>query len=69
MQYQNDEENINCYRFPHSTFCGCQPSCLLESFEHIEVFPGLYFGNFVSGLKAKHLLDFGITHILNVTCK
>jgi hypothetical protein len=33
------------------------------------VIPGLYFGNFVSGLKAKHLLDLGITHILNVTCK
>lgn len=30
---------------------------------------GLYFGNFVSGLKTKHLLDSGITHVLNVTCK
>lgn len=30
---------------------------------------GLYFSNFVSGLKTKHLLDLGITHILNVTCK
>ena len=31
--------------------------------------PGLYFSNFVTGVKSKHLLDMGITHILNVTCK
>ena len=30
---------------------------------------GLYFGNFITGLKSKHLLDLGITHILNVTSK
>ena len=22
-EYQNDEEDVNCYRFPHSSFCGC----------------------------------------------
>lgn len=30
--YLEDEENINCYRFPHSTFCGCDNNCMLESF-------------------------------------
>ena len=29
----------------------------------------LYYGNFVTGLKTKHLLELGITHILNVTSK
>lgn len=67
--YKEDEQNVNCYRFLHSGFCGCQPNCLLQSFQPIEVVPGLYFGNFVSGLKSRHLLELGITHILNVTCK
>lgn len=67
--YMEDEENINCYRFPHSTFCGCPTNCLLESFEPIEIIPGLYFGNFVSGLKCKHMIDLGITHVLNVSCQ
>ena len=35
----------------------------------IEVIPGLYYGDFVSGLKTKYLLEAGITHILNVTSK
>lgn len=30
---------------------------------------GLYMGNFITGLKSKYLLDLGITHVLNVTCK
>lgn len=67
--YLDDEENINCYRFPHSTFCGCNPNCLLESFEPCEMIDRLFIGNFITGLKSKHLLDLGITHILNVTCK
>jgi len=29
----------------------------------------LFYGNFVTGLKTKHLLDLGITHVLNVSSK
>ena len=35
----------------------------------IEVSPGLYYGGFASGLKVKSLLETGITHVLNITCK
>jgi hypothetical protein len=55
-EYEQDEEELNCYRFPHSSFCGCESNCLIENFDAHEVTPSLYFGGFTSGLKVKALL-------------
>ena len=60
---------MNCFRFPHSSFCGCDNNCLIDSFDPIEIAPGLYFGNFATGLKTRALLELGITHVLNITSK
>lgn len=67
--YENDEEELNCYRFPHSSFCGCETNCLIENFDVVEVTPCLFYGGFVSGLKIRALLELGVTHILNVSSK
>lgn len=50
-------------------FCGCENNCLFEAYDVFPVAKRLFVCNFVSGFKTRSLIESGITHILNITCK
>lgn len=67
--YQNEEESLVCPRFPHLNECDEDMTNDLNDFHLIEVHEGIYMGPFDSGFKTKELIDSGVTHILDVTCR
>ena len=65
--YNGEEENVTCGRFPHMDF---DPSDVdIRDIALLEVVDGIFMGPFQSGFKTGELIDAGVTHILNVTCK
>ena len=60
-----------CGRFPHMDVCACDIQCsiALREINLFEVYPGILMGPYQSGFKTKQLIDMGVTHILNVTCR
>ena len=71
MEYENDEEELTCARFPHLDVCACDnPSNIaLKEINLFQVYPGIYMGPFQSAFKTADLIEKGVTHILNVSCK
>ena len=65
--YTGDEENVTCGRFPHMDFCACEVD--FRDVSLIEVSQGIYMGPMQCAYKTRELIDAGVTHILNVTCK
>ena len=51
--------------------CACEISCeiALREINLFQVYPGIYMGPFQSSFKTKDLIEKGVTHILNVSCK
>ena len=71
-EYTGEEEDgLVCGRFPHLNICTCDVDCAvaIKQISLIEVYENIFMGNFQAGFKTKDLIDAGITHILNVTCK
>ena len=52
-------------------FCACDVDCqtAVRDITLFEVYKGIYMGPFQSAFKTGELIEQGITHILNVTCK
>jgi len=71
MQYQDEEAELICARFPHLNECNCEVPTkqALADIQLVEVHDGIFMGPFQSGFKTKDLIDMGITHILDVSCK
>jgi hypothetical protein len=71
MAYGGDEEQVTCGRFPHIDFCACDVDCqeAIRDISLFEVYSGIYMGPFQSAFKTGELIEAGVTHILNVTCK
>ena len=69
--YEGEEDDIVCGRFPHLHFCGCDIPTLiaLAEIKLIEVFEGIFMGPLQSAFKTKDLINAGVTHVLNVSCK
>lgn len=69
--YDGTEEAVICGRFPHSDFCACDVECTeaIRDITLFEVYRGIYMGPFQAGFKTGELIEAGVTHILNVTCK
>ena len=70
-KYAGEEDNIICGRFPHLDVCACEIQCsiALREINLFEVYPGILMGPYQSAFKTKNLIDLGVTHILNVTCR
>ena len=51
--------------------CACDIDCsiAIKQISLFEVYNGIFMGPLQSGFKTQALIDAGITHILNVTCK
>ena len=71
VEYENDEDELICARFPHLDVCACDISCelALKEINLFQVYPGIYMGPFQAAFKTKDLIEKGVTHILNVSCK
>ena len=69
--YNGEEEQLACGRFPHMTVCACDHKCseVMNSINLLEVYSGIFMGPFQAGFKTSNLIDNGVTHILNVSCK
>lgn len=70
--YQDEEENITCYRFPHLSFCACGVDYLeIKSQPPVEIYPGagIYISTLHQSLISKNLLKIGITHVLNLSAQ
>lgn len=69
-QYNNEEDEIVCGRFPHLNYCGCTIPCslIMNKIEPIEIIENLYSGPIECAFKTKELLGLKITHILNLSC-
>ena len=69
--YTGEEEQVICGRFPHIDFCACDVDCqeAIRDITLFEVYQGVYMGPFQSAFKTGELIEAGVTHILNVTCK
>ena len=69
--YEGDEEDIICGRFPHLQVCACEvnTALALKQITLFQVYPGIYMGPFQAAFKTKELIEKGVTHILNVSCK
>jgi hypothetical protein len=67
----SEEANIVCGRFPHMSVCACDIDCsvAIKQISLFEVYSGIFMGPFQAAFKTQDLIDAGITHILNVTCK
>ena len=46
VEYDNDEEELACGRFPHLDVCACDISCqiALKEINLFQVYPGIYMG-------------------------
>ena len=71
QNYNPDEENVICGRFPHLDVCACEHPCetAIPDITLFEVYNGIYMGPFQAAFKTGELIQHGVTHILNVTCK
>lgn len=71
LEYENEEDEIICGRFPHLDVCACDISCehALKEINLFQVYPGIYMGPYQSAFKTQELIEKGVTHILNVSCK
>ena len=71
VQYEGDEEDIVCGRFPHLSICACDinSAVALKEINLFQVYPGIYMGPFQAAFKTKELIEKGVTHILNASCK
>ena len=71
VEYENDEDELVCGRFPHLMVCACDISCYiaLKEINLFQVYPGIYMGPYQSAFKTQDLIEKGVTHILNVSCK
>lgn len=49
--------------------CDIQCSIALSEINLFEVYPGIFMGPYQAGFKTKNLLETGVTHILDVTCR
>jgi hypothetical protein len=69
--YKGEDEVLVCGRFPHMDMCACDVDCqtAVRDITLFEVYKGIYMGPFQSAFKTGELIEQGITHILNVTCK
>jgi len=69
-RYRNEEDEIYCGRFPHLNYCGCNLPCslVLNKISPIQLSDGIYVCSIEAAFKTKELLNFKITHILNVSC-
>jgi protein-tyrosine phosphatase len=69
--YQQEDENVVCGRFPHLDICACEYNCqeTIGDISLYEVYNGIFMGPFQAGFKTGELIQAGVTHILNVTCK
>jgi hypothetical protein len=67
----DEEENILCGRFPHMESCACDIQCqiALREINLFEVYPGILMGPYQAAFKTKQLVEMGVTHILNATCR
>ncbi len=67
-----DEENgLVCGRFPHMQICACDIQCsiALSEINLFEVYPGILMGPYQAAFKTKQLIEMGVTHIVNATCR
>ncbi len=66
-----EEEDLICGRFPHMDVCACDIQCLiaLREINLFEVYPGIIMGPYQAAFKTRQLLELGVTHILNATCR
>ena len=48
VQYEGDEEDIVCGRFPHLSICACEinSAVALKEINLFQVYPGIYMGPF-----------------------
>ena len=71
IEYENDEDELVCGRFPHLDVCACDISCniALKEINLFQVYPGIYMGPYQSSFKTADLIEKGVTHILNASCK
>ena len=71
LEYEGDEDELICGRFPHLDVCACDISCsiALKEINLFQVYPGIYMGPYQSAFKTQELISKGITHILNASCK
>ena len=71
VQYEGDEEDIVCGRFPHLSICACEinSAVALKEINLFQVYPGIYMGPFQAAFKTKELIEKGVTHILNCSTK
>lgn len=70
-EYNDEEESTPCARFPHMAVCACDVDCqtAVKEIQLFEVYPGIFMGPFQSAFKTRELIEQGVTHVLNVTCK
>jgi len=70
-RYGGEEEDIVCGRFPHMDLCACDIQCnvALRDINLFEVYNGIFMGPYQSAFKTKELIEAGVTHILNVSCR
>jgi len=71
VEYDNDEDELVCGRFPHLMVCACDISCYiaLKEINLFQVYPGIYMGPYQAAFKTQELIEKGVTHILNASCK
>ena len=65
--YNGEEEGVICGRFPHMDVCACEVD--FRDISLVEVYRGILMGPFQAGYKTGDLINAGVTHVLNVTCK
>ena len=67
----DEEELVICGRFPHMDVCACDIQCqiALREINLFEVYPGILMGPYQAGFKTQQLIEMGVTHILNATCR
>lgn len=70
-RYGGEEEEIYCGRFPHMDLCACDIQCsiALRDINLFEVYNGIFMGPYQSSFKTKQLIEAGVTHILNASCR
>ena len=51
--------------------CACEINCqiALKEINLFQVYPGIYMGPYQSAFKTQELIEKGVTHILNCSCK
>jgi len=70
-EYDGNEDTLVCARFPHLAECTIpgESAEALNDIALVEVHGGIFMGPFQAAFKTKELIDLGITHILDVSCK